>query len=84
MARGGNDGGPNEVRFQLTLSRRRDMDMAWKASGLDRRALARQWTWHHHQDVGVMQLVKREVHRAVPHRGGLSVLRAALEEGKPL
>jgi hypothetical protein len=32
------------------------------------------YVWHHHQDVGRMQLVRREVHRlANPHTGGMSI-----------
>lgn len=31
------------------------------------------YTWHHHQDKGVMQLVDREIHEAVSHDGGYSI-----------
>ena len=81
MASDGRKGnGASVVRIELAPSRARDMDLAWRASGLDRKTLARNWTWHHHQDVGVMQLVDRAVHRAFPHRGGLSILRAAMKK----
>ncbi len=30
------------------------------------------WTWHHHFDVGRMQLIDRKVHAAFPHKGGFS------------
>jgi len=31
-------------------------------------------TWHHHQDVGKMQLVPTDIHRAfLPHTGGMSI-----------
>lgn len=31
------------------------------------------YTWHHHQDKGVLQLVERKVHSEVRHRGGFSI-----------
>jgi len=32
------------------------------------------YTWHHHQDVGRMQLVKSDEHRlAAPHTGGMAI-----------
>lgn len=31
------------------------------------------YTWHHHQDVGVMQLVDRKLHRKTGHIGGFSI-----------
>lgn len=31
------------------------------------------FTWHHHQDNGVMQLVSRKTHEAVRHDGGYSI-----------
>jgi hypothetical protein len=31
------------------------------------------FTWHHHQDVGRMQLVPTEVHQGIPHTGGMSI-----------
>ncbi|HEX5750312.1 MAG TPA: HNH endonuclease [Archangium sp.] len=31
-------------------------------------------TWHHHQDVGRMQLITRSAHDlAMPHTGGMSI-----------
>lgn len=30
-------------------------------------------TWHHHQDVGKMQLVDEDVHRSFKHTGGMSI-----------
>lgn len=33
------------------------------------------YTWHHHQDVGRMQLVPRDVHDAVKHIGGTAMWR---------
>ena len=31
------------------------------------------YTWHHHQDKGVLQLVEYEIHSDVKHRGGFSI-----------
>ncbi|MGN0299526.1 MAG: HNH endonuclease, partial [Lachnospiraceae bacterium] len=31
------------------------------------------YTWHHHQDKGVMQLVDRKIHRQTGHTGGFSI-----------
>ena len=31
------------------------------------------YTWHHHQDVGVLQLVDDEIHAKTPHIGGYSI-----------
>lgn len=31
------------------------------------------YTWHHHQDAGVMQLVDRKIHRQTGHIGGFSI-----------
>ena len=31
------------------------------------------YTWHHHQKRGVLQLVERDVHEKVNHRGGFSI-----------
>lgn len=31
------------------------------------------FTWHHHQDVGLMQLVPEAVHGDLPHTGGMSI-----------
>jgi hypothetical protein len=29
-------------------------------------------TWHHHQDGKTLQLIKRDLHNAVKHLGGIS------------
>ena len=31
------------------------------------------YTWHHHQDAGVLQLVEEEIHAKTYHRGGYSI-----------
>ena len=31
------------------------------------------YTWHHHQDKGVLQLVESKIHSEVKHRGGFSI-----------
>jgi RHS repeat-associated protein len=61
----------NDVRIQLTGSRRRDFRAANAAAGLRRTPTG--YTWHHHQDCGLMQLVERSVHSATGHTGGFSI-----------
>jgi hypothetical protein len=33
------------------------------------------YTWHHHQDQRTMQLVPKDLHRAVRHAGGASIMK---------
>ena len=73
--------GYNTLRIALTGSRARDVAEAWRATGLDRKTLSRQWTWHHHEELGVMQLIDRRVHRSFSHTGGLQIYRVALGSG---
>ncbi|MGX7437990.1 HNH endonuclease [Enterococcus caccae] len=40
----------------------------FKSGGVPKR-----FTWHHHQDSGVMQLVARKLHRQTGHIGGFSI-----------
>ncbi|MEU9856258.1 SpvB/TcaC N-terminal domain-containing protein [Streptomyces sp. NPDC047974] len=57
-----------DVRIQLTGDRKKDFALANKASGL--RGTPEGWTWHHHQDSGLMQLVDRDIHAETGHTGG--------------
>ncbi|MBY0241480.1 MAG: HNH endonuclease [Burkholderiaceae bacterium] len=43
------------------------------------------YTWHHHQDFGVMQLVRTDIHKLAPHTGGVSIWQRAfrMEYDKP-
>jgi len=33
------------------------------------------YTWHHHQDTRTMQLIPKDLHRAVRHAGGVSIMK---------
>ncbi|MGC4748703.1 HNH endonuclease [Micromonospora sp. DT201] len=57
-----------DVRITLTGSRSRDFTAANNAAGL--RSTPSGYTWHHHQDRGLMQLVDRQVHAKTGHNGG--------------
>jgi hypothetical protein len=59
-----------DVRIELTGSRGRDFAAANRAAGLSRTPSG--YTWHHHQDSGLMQLIRADVHRATGHTGGFS------------
>jgi len=59
-----------DVRIELTGSRGRDRKLANEAAGLKKEPPG--YTWHHHQDAGLMQLVRTDVHRATGHTGGFS------------
>jgi hypothetical protein len=50
-----------------------DIDMANKESGFSRTPDG--YTWHHVEDGKTMQLVPLELHRQVPHTGGVAVIR---------
>ena len=72
------EGGVNTLRIRLTGDRNRDINIAWRLSGLPRKELENDWVWHHHQELGVMQLVNREVHKAFAHTGGFAIYQAAV------
>lgn len=57
-----------DVRIQLTGSRSRDFRLANQAAGLPSTPTG--YTWHHHQDPGLMQLIQRKVHADTGHTGG--------------
>jgi hypothetical protein len=59
-----------DVRIELTGSRGRDFTLANKAAGLD--STPEGYTWHHHQDPGLMQLIETDAHRLTAHTGGFS------------
>ncbi|HYX38224.1 MAG TPA: HNH endonuclease [Oligoflexus sp.] len=65
-------GGQRSVVIEPTSSHKSDVDAANALAGeLDGTPL--NWTWHHHQDRGVMQLIPRDLHRAISHNGGASI-----------
>lgn len=57
----------------LTGQNANDFKLANQAAGLKRKPQG--WTWHHHQDGKTMQLVPTDLHDAVRHSGGASILR---------
>ena len=59
-----------DVRITLTGSRSKDEALANAASGLSQTPEG--YTWHHHQDAGLMQLIDYEIHRKTGHTGGFS------------
>jgi RHS repeat-associated protein len=59
-----------DVRISLTGNRRRDERAANQATGMAETPDG--YTWHHHQDSGLMQLVRSDVHGQTGHTGGYS------------
>ncbi|WP_353890620.1 HNH endonuclease [Micromonospora sp. WMMA1363] len=59
-----------DVRIGLSGNRSTDFARANRAAGLDRTPDG--YTWHHHQDAGLMQLIERGVHAKTGHTGGFS------------
>ena len=64
-------GGLNQVQIDLTGSRFGDVVAANQAAGFSTTPL--DYTWHHHQDPGLMQVVETEVHSQFWHTGGFSI-----------
>ena len=60
----------DDVRINLTGNRNSDFAAANRQAGLPRTPDG--YTWHHHQDPGLMQLVDRDIHRQTGHTGGFS------------
>lgn len=58
------------VRIVLTGSRSKDFAAANRLAGLS--STPDGYTWHHHQDPGLMILVETSVHRKTGHSGGFS------------
>lgn len=67
---------------QLTGNRQLDERLANAAAGFDKTPEG--YTWHHHQDLGRMQLVKRDIHDKTGHTGGYSIYSKALAIGAGL
>jgi hypothetical protein len=73
-------GKPNTLKIQLQGNTKKDLDEAdrifFQKTGMSRPAGS---TWHHHQDLGTMQLVEQAEHSTrfggLAHSGGLSILR---------
>ncbi|ABD82940.1 hypothetical protein Sde_3685 [Saccharophagus degradans 2-40] len=69
------DKGVNTVNIKLTGNRNQDFALANQLAGFGNSAKStpKHFTWHHHQDLGVMQLVRTDVHKLSPHTGGVSI-----------
>jgi YHS domain-containing protein len=63
-------GQKNEVSVEVTGRRGKDEALTNKAAGFEKTPDG--YTWHHHQDGSTMQLVRKDVHEAVRHTGGVS------------
>jgi len=61
------------VRIELGGNRGIDYARADKAAGFSRsNPRPDNYTWHHHQDSGYMQLIPTDLHSAVKHTGGIA------------
>jgi hypothetical protein len=60
-----------QVRIKLTGNRTRDFRLANEEAGLDK--TPDDYTWHHSEDLGLMQLVPTAIHDPVYHWGGVAV-----------
>jgi hypothetical protein len=59
-----------DVRIELSGSRGTDFARSNRAAGLAETPQG--YTWHHHQEPGLMQLIQTEVHKRTAHHGGFS------------
>lgn len=63
-----------EVRISPSKNRSLDFARADTLAGYNKtNPRPKDYTWHHHQELGVMQLIPTELHRAVRHTGGIAV-----------
>jgi hypothetical protein len=62
-----------DVVITLTGDRRLDFAAADKAAGITAAYRKGKWTWNHHQNCGVMQLVNMAIHAKTGHTGGFSI-----------
>ena len=60
----------SRVEITLTGSRSADFKAANQAAGFSR--TPKGYTWHHHHEAGVMELVPTDLHDAVRHTGGVA------------
>ncbi|MBZ2401120.1 HNH endonuclease, partial [Erwinia amylovora] len=63
----------NNVRIELGRTRGIDFARADKAVGYGRgNPRPAEYTWHHHQNSGYMQLIPTDIHAAIKHTGGIA------------
>ncbi|MFQ3651138.1 MAG: HNH endonuclease [Gemmataceae bacterium] len=66
----GGSGKRTDVRIEMSGSYREDFARANRAAGFDKTPDG--YVWHHHQDMGRMQLVRADVHDNTRHIGGVN------------
>lgn len=59
-----------KVRIKLTGSRKLDEKLANSKAGY--KETPTKYTWHHHQEKGLMELIPKDLHEAVRHTGGFA------------
>ncbi|WP_353962707.1 HNH endonuclease [Streptomyces sp. NBC_00572] len=57
----------------MTGNRAKGFRAADKAAGITAAYRKGTWTWHHHQNCGLMQLVNMSIHSRINHTGGFSI-----------
>lgn len=60
-----------DVRISLSGDRPTDFARANAAAGLGSTPAG--YTWHHHQDCGLMQLIDSTIHALTGHTGGFTI-----------
>jgi len=62
-----------DVKIKMEGNYTSDYTEANRAAGIPEKP--DNMTWHHNQDRTTMQLVPRDLHRSVPHKGGVSLIK---------
>jgi hypothetical protein len=75
-------GRPNDVNIG-TLCGTREQDFAAANAIAGLKCTPTGYTWHHHEDLGRMQLVKTSAHADEDHSGGVSIWKAAFCDKDP-
>jgi hypothetical protein len=74
--------GKAEVKIRLTGNRGADEAAANAAAGFNsRNPKPEGYTWHHHEEIGRMQLIETAVHDDFAHTGGFAVNKKIMELG---
>ena len=60
----------------LNANYNHDFTMANKAAGLESTPIG--YTWHHNEDMQTMQLIPTDLHQAIRHSGGVSLIKELL------
>ena len=73
-------GGPNKVKIKLTDSSAKDIARANELAGYA--STPDGWVWHHSPtELGVLELIPSDMHRAALHTGGRSIFEQAVAAG---